>query len=194
MNEEPISALQPGSDGKSAPTNLAGMGNIAEISAPQVPDLLSILPLRSFVVFPGTILPLTVGRAASIKLLNETLPQTKVIGLLTQRDESKEDPQPQDLYPVGVAAIVLKLLRQSDNHVVIVVQGLLRFARGKSLPRIPICGPKSICSIPSFPRAPRNGKRLSGTCAIRPRNFSSSLPMCPNKRARPCSALKIPNN
>ena len=82
-------------------------------------------------VFPGTILPLTVGRAASIKLLDETLPQTKVIGLLTQRDETKEDPQPQDLYPVGVAAIVLKLLRQSDNHVVIVVQGLRRFALRK---------------------------------------------------------------
>jgi ATP-dependent Lon protease len=131
MNEEPVSALQQGRDEKSAPTNLAGMGNIAEISAPQVPDLLSILPLRSFVVFPGTILPLTVGRAASIKLLDETLPQTKVIGLLTQHDETKEDPQPQDLYPVGVAAIVLKLLRQSDNHVVIVVQGLRRFALRK---------------------------------------------------------------
>src|SRR5438477_481982 len=131
MNEEPISALQPGSDGKSAPTNLAGMGNIAETSAPPVPDLLSILPLRSFVVFPGTILPLTVGRAASMKLLDETLPQTKIIGLLTQRDETKEDPEPQDLYPIGVAAIVLKLLRQSDNHVVIVVQGLRRFALRK---------------------------------------------------------------
>src|SRR5881296_3182709 len=131
MNDDPLIALKSGTDAKSAPTNLAGMGNIAEISAPQVPDLLSILPLRSFVVFPGTILPLTVGRAASIKLLDETLPQTKVIGLLTQRDESKEDPQPQDLYPVGVAAIVLKLLRQSDNHVVIVVQGLRRFALRK---------------------------------------------------------------
>jgi ATP-dependent Lon protease len=131
MNEEPLSALQPGSDPKSAPANLAGMGNIAETSAPQVPDVLSILPLRSFVVFPGTILPLTVGRAASIKLLDETLPQTKIIGLLTQRDETKEDPQPQDLYPVGTAAIVLKLLRQSDNHVVVVVQGLRRFALRK---------------------------------------------------------------
>src|SRR5437868_8847281 len=127
MNEEPISALQPGSDAKSDPTNLTGMGNIAETSAPQVPDLLSILPLRSFVVFPRTILPVTVGRAASIKLLDETLPQTKIIGLLTQRDETKEDPQPGDLFPVGTAAIVLKLLRQSDNHVVIVVQGLRRF-------------------------------------------------------------------
>jgi ATP-dependent Lon protease len=131
MNEEPISALQPGREAKSAPANLTEMGNIADTSAPQIPDVLSILPLRSFVVFPGTILPLTVGRAASIKLLDETLPQTKIIGLLAQRDETKEDPQPQDLYPVGTAAIVLKLLRQSDNHVVVVVQGLRRFALRK---------------------------------------------------------------
>src|SRR5213083_1184180 len=137
MNEEPISALQPGSDGKSAPSNLTGMGNIAETSAPQVPDVLSILPLRSFVVFPGTILPLTVGRAASIKLLDETLPQTKIIGLLTQRDETKEDPQPQDLYSVGTAAIVLKLIRQSDDHLIIVVQGLRRFALRKIIATAP---------------------------------------------------------
>ncbi len=127
MNDEPLIALQEGTDGKSAPAKSLGMGNIAETSATQVPDVLSILPLRSFVVFPGTILPLTVGRAASIKLLDETLPQTKIIGLLTQRDETKEDPQAQDLYSVGTAAIVLKLLRQSDNHVIIVVQGLRRF-------------------------------------------------------------------
>lgn len=131
MNEEPLVALQEGSDGKPTPANLAGIGNVAEASTPQVPDVLSILPLRNFVVFPGTILPLTVGRAASIKLLDETLPQTKIIGLLTQRDETKDDPQSQDLYSVGTAAIVLKLLRQSDNHVVIVVQGLRRFALRK---------------------------------------------------------------
>src|SRR6266478_3445151 len=131
MNEEPISALQPGGDEKSAPTNLIGMGNIAETSAPQVPDVLSVLPLRSFVVFPGTILPLTVGRAASIKLLDETLPQSKIIGLLTQRDETKEEPQLSDVYSVGVAAIVLKLLRQADDRVVIVMQGLRRFALRK---------------------------------------------------------------
>src|SRR5207249_1895920 len=137
MHDVPISALQPGSDGKSAPSKLTGMGIFPETSAPQVPDLLSILPLRSFVVFPGTILPLTVGRSASIKLLDETLPQTKIIGVLTQRDETKEDPQPQDLYSIGTAAIVLKLLRQSDDHVIIVVQGLRRFALHKIIATAP---------------------------------------------------------
>jgi ATP-dependent Lon protease len=131
MNDQPLIALQEGIDPKSAPPSATAMGTGVERSAPAIPDTLSILPLRSFVVFPGTILPLTVGRAASIKLLDETLPQTKIIGLLTQRDETKEDPQPQDLYSIGTAAIVLKLLRQSDNHVIVVVQGLRRFALRK---------------------------------------------------------------
>jgi ATP-dependent Lon protease len=131
MSDEPLSALQPGTDSKSAPANAIAAGNIPERSAPQIPDVLSILPVRSFVVFPGTILPLTVGRAASIKLLDETLPQSKIIGLLTQRDETKDDPEPQDLYSVGTAAIVLRLLRQPDNHIVIVVQGLRRFSLRK---------------------------------------------------------------
>jgi ATP-dependent Lon protease len=137
MNEEPLAALQKGTDAKSAPPDATAMGGASAGSTQQIPDVLSILPLRSFVVFPGTILPLTVGRAASIKLLDETLPQTKIIGLLTQRDETKEDPEPQDLYSIGTAAIVLKLLRQSDDHLVIVVQGLRRFALRKIIATAP---------------------------------------------------------
>ncbi|PYJ72356.1 MAG: hypothetical protein DME72_08125 [Verrucomicrobia bacterium] len=159
MSEEPISALQPGSDAKSAPANLTGTGNIAETSAPQIPDVLSILPMRSFTVFPGTILPLTVGRAASIKLLDETLPQTKIIGLLTQRDETKEDPQAQDLYPVGTAAIVLKLLRQSDNHVV--VAGRSRFAQFQT----PTENQGMGGDFPKFARFGRETSRAYSGCA-----------------------------
>jgi ATP-dependent Lon protease len=84
--------------------------------------------VRGFVVFPGTIVPLNIQRPVSIKLLDETLPLTKVIGLLTQRDETKEDPEPQDLYYVGTAALVLKLLRQGEDHVVVLAQGLRRFS------------------------------------------------------------------
>ena len=95
---------------------------------PKIPEELSILPTRGFVMFPGTILPLTVSRPASIKLLDETLPLTKVIGLLNQRDDSMEEPRPQDLYHVGTAALVLKLLRQSDEQIVMIVQGIRRFS------------------------------------------------------------------
>ncbi|HEV3408837.1 MAG TPA: LON peptidase substrate-binding domain-containing protein, partial [Chthoniobacterales bacterium] len=94
----------------------------------RIPEELSILPVRGFVMFPGTVVPLTVSRPNSIKLLDDTLPRTKVIGLLTQRDEENENPQPTDLYQVGTAALVLKLLRQEEDRVVMIVQGLRRFS------------------------------------------------------------------
>src|SRR3954471_20048399 len=114
MSVEVLKALQPGSEG--GPTSLgADAGSAAQVQSPQIPDVLSILPVRSFVVFPGTVAPLNVQRPTSIKLLDETLPQSKIIGLVAQRDPNKENPEPQDLYGVGTAAIVLKLLRQSDD-------------------------------------------------------------------------------
>jgi ATP-dependent Lon protease len=130
MSEIPIKALQQGDQSPRERSTISGVSEPAT-STIEIPDTLSILPVRSLVIFPGTILPLTIGRAASIKLLDETLPQSKVIGLLAQRDENKEEPQPPDLYSVGTAAIVLKLLRQADDRVVIVVQGLRRFALRK---------------------------------------------------------------
>src|SRR5947209_13352503 len=102
-----------------------------DTKVPRIPEELSILPVRGFVVFPGTIVPLNVRRPASIALLDETLPRTKVIGLLTQRDEAKEDPGPQDLYHVGTAALVLKMIRQADDHVLLITQGLRRFTLRK---------------------------------------------------------------
>ena len=104
---------------------------------PRIPEQLSILPVRGFVVFPGTIVPLNVRRPASIQLLDETLPRTKVIGLLTQRDEAKEDPEASDLYHVGTAALVLKMIRQADDHVLLITQGLRRFKISKIMATSP---------------------------------------------------------
>ena len=118
----------------SAPAKRAEMATTSDADGhamPRIPEELSILPLRGFVVFPGSVLPLTVSRPASIKLLDETLPLTKIVGFLTQRQEEKEEPAPPDLYHVGTAAIVLKLLRQAENNIVILVQGLRRFSMRK---------------------------------------------------------------
>src|SRR6266446_5206569 len=136
MSTEKLDALQPGMDSK--PT---GQGTITlgmdESRTPRIPEELSILPVRGLVVFPGTIIPLNIQRAASLKLLDDTLPRTKVIGLVTQRDEAKEDPAPQDLYPVGTAALVLKMIRQADDHVLIIAQGLRRFRLRKVVATAP---------------------------------------------------------
>src|SRR5258708_20595656 len=130
MNEEQITVpAELEMKSSIAPTIAADMTD--ESRAPQIPEELSILPVRGFVVFPGTIVPLNVRRPASIQLLDETLPRTKVIGLLTQRDEAKEDPEPQNLYHVRTAALVLKMIRQADDHLLIIAQGLSRFTLRK---------------------------------------------------------------
>ncbi len=130
MSENEISALRAGGEFKPGAQSTI-VAPTDETQMPPIPEELSILPMRGFVVFPGTVVPLNVQRAASLKLLDETLPRTKVIGLVTQRDETKEDPAPQDLYSIGTAALVLKLLRQSDDHVVVITQGLRRFSLRK---------------------------------------------------------------
>jgi ATP-dependent Lon protease len=130
MNDKQIGALQPGPELKPGPQSTIAAPT-DQSPTPRIPEELSILPVRGFVVFPGTVIPLNIQRAASQKLLDDTLPRTKVIGLLAQRDETKEEPEPQDLYSIGTAALVLKLIRQSEDHVLIIAQGLRRFSLRK---------------------------------------------------------------
>ncbi|MEP7016245.1 MAG: LON peptidase substrate-binding domain-containing protein, partial [Verrucomicrobiota bacterium] len=131
MSDEPISALRGEIEAKPAADSTIAVGVTDESKLPRIPEELSILPVRGFVVFPGTIIPLNIQRAAALKLLDETLPRTKVIGLVTQRDEAKEDPEPGDLYTVGTAALVLRFVRQSEDHVLVIAQGLRRFSLRK---------------------------------------------------------------
>ena len=131
MSDGAISTLQQSSSAPAKRSDIAKTSDAEDRAMPRIPQELSILPLREFVMFPGSVLPLTVSRPASIKLLDETLPLTKIVGFLTQREEEKEEPAPPDLYHVGTAAIVLKLLRQAENNIVVVVQGLRRFAMRK---------------------------------------------------------------
>src|SRR5437879_10266054 len=164
INEEQI-ALASELEMKSStgPTMAADMTD--ESLVPRIPEELSILPVRGFVVFPGTIVPLNVRRPASIQLLDETLPRTKVIGLLTQRDEAVEDPGPQDLYHVGTAALVLKLIRQADDHVVIIARGLDRFSLRKIVATSPFIRAEVdlVSSIPPPESKDRKSTRLNSS-------------------------------
>src|SRR5256886_16633027 len=130
MNEDQIMALRADTGAKPGTESTIAAGT-DESRLPRIPEELSILPVRGFVVFPGTVVPLNIQRAASLKLLDDTLPRTKVIGLLAQRDETKEEPSPQDLYSMGTVALVLKLIRQADDHVLVIAQELRRFSLRK---------------------------------------------------------------
>lgn len=93
----------------------------------RIPDVLPILPMRNLVSFPGTVSPLNIGRAASVKLVNESLPQSKLLGLVAQRKETDDEPQVDDLYQIGTVVVVVKLIRQADDSVMLVVNAIERF-------------------------------------------------------------------
>jgi len=92
-----------------------------------VPNLLPILPIRNIVVFPGTVMPLNVGRPKSKALLDEVMPGDKMIGVVTQKNPDVDDPGYPELYTVGVACTILKLFKLPDGNQSIIVHGLARF-------------------------------------------------------------------
>src|SRR5437764_11818727 len=92
-----------------------------------IPSLIPILPIRNIVVFPGTVMPLNVGRAKSKAVLDEVMPGEKIIGVCTQKNPDVEDPQYPDLHTVGVACVILKLFKLPDGNQSIIVHGLTRF-------------------------------------------------------------------
>ena len=91
------------------------------------PDVLPILPLRGVVVYPQTAVPLTVGQARSIRLVDEVVGSDKLVGLVTSTNPELEAPGPNDLYRVGVIATIHRMLRAPDGTVRLLVQGLDRF-------------------------------------------------------------------
>ena len=92
----------------------------------ELPDELPVLPLRDTVTFPGTVVPLNIQRASTRTMLQDILPEQKTILALAQRNDSVENPGPDDLYAVGTAMMVLKLLRGEDDRQNLIVQGLAR--------------------------------------------------------------------
>ncbi len=92
-----------------------------------IPDTLPILPLRNTVLFPGVVLPITVGRDKSIKAVNEAYKTDKLIGVLAQKDVNIEDPEPKDLCAFGTIAKVVKLIKMPDGGTTIIIQGKKRF-------------------------------------------------------------------
>ncbi|HEY8716476.1 MAG TPA: endopeptidase La [Candidatus Acidoferrum sp.] len=91
-----------------------------------VPDILPILPVRDTVLFPGAVLPLTVGRESSLALVNALMGEEKLLGVVAQLDPRVEDPAAADLHKVGTLAKVHKTVKMPNGNVVIFLEGLQR--------------------------------------------------------------------
>jgi ATP-dependent Lon protease len=92
----------------------------------EIPDELPVLPVRDIVVYPYMILPLFVGRDKSIQAIEHALESNRMILMLTQKDVAVENPEVNDLYHIGVAGLVMRMLKLPDGRVKILVQGLSR--------------------------------------------------------------------
>lgn len=92
-----------------------------------VPDVLPILPLRNTVLFPGVVIPITVGRDRSIRLIQDANSGNKTIGVLAQQDSSIEEPMSSDLYTTGTVATILRMLKMPDGSTTVIIQGKRRF-------------------------------------------------------------------
>ncbi|WP_126973678.1 endopeptidase La [Gynurincola endophyticus] len=94
----------------------------------ELPESLPILPLRNTVLFPGVVLPITVGRDKSIKAVNESYKGDKLIGVVAQKDANTEDPTKDDLEQIGTVAKIVKLIKMPDGGTTVIIQGRKRFS------------------------------------------------------------------
>ena len=92
-----------------------------------IPDVLPILPLRNTVLFPGVVIPITVGRDKSLRLVQEVYKKNKILGAVAQKDSTIDDPELEDLYKIGTVAQILKILEMPDGTTSVIIQGRKRF-------------------------------------------------------------------
>ena len=97
------------------------------IKSEKIPETLPILPLRNTVLFPGVVIPITVGRDKSIRLIKDAYRDKKLIGVVAQKDAEIEEPVAKDLHEIGTVANIIKILQMPDGNTTVIIQGKKRF-------------------------------------------------------------------
>lgn len=98
-----------------------------QMNRESLPETLPLLPLRNTVLFPGVVIPITAGRDKSINLIKDANNGSKVIGVVSQKDENVENPGPEDINTVGTVARILRVLQMPDGNTTVIIQGKKRF-------------------------------------------------------------------
>ena len=93
----------------------------------ELPEEVSILPLRNTVLFPGVVIPITAGRDKSIQLIKDANKSNKIIGVVAQKDQNIENPSTGDIYSLGTVAQILRVLKMPDGNTTVIIQGKRRF-------------------------------------------------------------------
>ena len=98
------------------------------ISKESLPESLPILPLKNTVMFPGVVIPITASRDKSIKLINDSNVNDKLIGVVSQKDSKVQSPSLNDIHPTGTVAKILRVLKMPDGNITVIIQGKKRFS------------------------------------------------------------------
>lgn len=158
-----------------------------EMENEQGPAELNILPLKNTVLFPGVVIPITVGRDKSIKLINDAYKGDKIIGVVAQRVETVEDPDFDDLYHVGTIAHIIKLLRMPDGNITIIIQGKRRFRVGELLQHDPYLKAR-VEIIPD--KKVEQDDELDATISALKEQFTQIIHLSPNLPSEAATAIK----
>ncbi|MGZ4037354.1 MAG: LON peptidase substrate-binding domain-containing protein, partial [Bacteroidia bacterium] len=121
------SAYSPATDEETDFIPLLSIEDEDNMQAEQLPDVLPILPLRNTVLFPGVVIPITVGRDKSIALIKDSYKGTRTVGVVSQKNDSVEEPSFEDLNTIGTVAHIIKMLRMPDGNTTVIIQGKKRF-------------------------------------------------------------------
>ncbi|SEO35977.1 ATP-dependent Lon protease [Niastella yeongjuensis] len=119
-----------------------------------IPSELPLLPLRNTVLFPGVVLPITVGRDKSIKAVNDAYKADKLVGVIAQKDSNVEDPEVKDLEAVGTVAKIIKMIKMPDGGTTVIIQGKRRFKVNRITSEDPYF--KAQVELLEEPDAPKN--------------------------------------
>ncbi|NID10074.1 endopeptidase La [Fibrella aestuarina] len=130
----------------------------------EVPEHLPILPVRNTVLFPGMVVPVTVGRQKSVRLVKKAYKGSRIIGVVAQNSQQKDEPTPDDLYNIGTVAYIIKMITLPDGNITIIIQGKKRFEINKITQEDPFMTATVRQIDDSFPNATKKeGKALLQT-------------------------------
>lgn len=158
-----------------------------------VPDIIPVMPLRGVVLFPGTVAPLTVERAASRQLLEELLPTGRLLGLATQKDAELDVPGPDDLYAVGVLGNILRMVRQSDDKTLVLIQIVERIRFKEFVSREPYLKARFEILENKFPRKGDVWEATLRNLRESAESFINLIPNIPDEAQQALAAIDSPS-
>ena len=145
----------------------------SDLKPEDLPGELSILPIKNTVLFPGVVIPITVGRQKSIKLVKKAYQGNRIIGVVAQKNPNAEEPTLEDLYRTGTVARIIKMLVLPDGNTTIIIQGKNRFLIKEFIQEEPYLTARIELAAGTFGKCEWQGSKSPGSVSQRCRYQNS---------------------